>query len=457
MIEAMILKNSWSLNLKTYVKRTIRTKLKTSIASVYFLLWASIILFASCSGPDEHFKKQIQGPLDLPYNPDVEKIKSEGDVIRQNVAIVENGLPAQDEIVLQEDLGRAFVASMDGWIWKVNLSDNSAEKFVKPPLLPAGMIAHPKNSDIIYVCVSRGNEDDDLSQGGPGIYEVTISQKKIRMISSRVPLADKTMEPNEGNIGVVYTPQTETKIKFAQMTGENSRPVEKADDLTISSDGKRLYFTEPYDHPNSILGVSKQSKHETLTLGRNGYIWKYDLEDQSASLVAHQYSYLDGILLEYGNGENPGKPSAQYPKENSIVANELSKSRLVRIYLSGEKSGKDEIAIEGLPGFPDGMDRDEKGNIWIALPVERSNLITWLHKNPFWKKIVLYVPVGMLPVSKKTGIIALSPDAAKPLYYAMHDGSLFSYIIVVVPGKEKLYLAVYQDGFRGLVTMPYPN
>ncbi|TGK81610.1 hypothetical protein EHQ24_09900 [Leptospira noumeaensis] len=417
-------------------------------SSPIVIFFVCLILF-SCRTPEEYFKNQIKGPVDLPYNPSIESIKSEGDPIKQNITISGSNLPAQDEILLQEDLGRAFVASIDGWIWKVDLTTNLAEPFVKTPLLPGGMVFHPKNQDIIYMCLSRGKQHESNLNETPGIYELTISTKQIRKIGTRVPLVDKTKEPSNDQIGIFYSKGKETKIPISELNNTNSRNVEKADDLAISKDGERIYFTEPYDHPNAILGVSIQSKQEVLTLGRNGHLWKYDLKDNTASLIAHQYTYLDGILLEYSQKESE--------QESSILLNELSKSRLIRLHLSGDKSGKDELVIEGLPGFPDGMDRDPSGRIWIAIPVERSKLITWLHKHPFWKRLVLYIPEKLQPVSKKTSIIALSPNGTNPIYYSVHDGSLFSYIIVVVPGKEKLYLAVYQDGFKGFVTMPYPN
>ncbi|TGL53209.1 hypothetical protein EHQ55_01075 [Leptospira meyeri] len=412
-----------------------------------FLVFNLCFVFFSCKTPEEYFKNQIKGPVELSYNPIVESIRSEGDPIKKNVTINGNTLPAQDEILLQEDLNRAFVASIDGWIWKVDLAKNTSEPFVKTPLLPGGMVFHPKNQDIIYMCLSRGKEHQDQLVDGPGIYELTISTKQIRKIGTRVPIVDKTVEPSEGQIGKFFPLNEERKIPISNLNETNSRNIEKADDLTISKDGERIYFTEPYDHPNSILGVSSQSKHEVLTLGRNGHLWKYDLKDNTASLIAHQYTYLDGILLEYSNTET----------ESSILLNELSKSRLIRLHLTGINKGKDEIVIEGIPGFPDGMDRDPDGRIWIAIPVERSKLITWLHKHPFLKRLVLYIPESLLPVSKKTGILALTPNGSKPVYFAMHNGSLFSHIIVVVPGKDKLYLAVYQEGFRGFVTMPYPN
>lgn len=429
--------------MKDLIKFFILTRIKI-YANLLIIL---CINFLNCKTPEDYFKNQIKEPIDLTYNSSIMSIKSEGDPIKQHVTINGKQLPAQDEILLQEDLNRAFVASIDGWIWKVDLETNVAEPFVKTPLLPGGMVFHPKDQDIIYMCLSRGKDHLDTEKDIPGIYELKISTKKIRKIGTRLPLANRSIEPKKGQIGIFYPWNQEKKFRLSDLNETNSRNIEKADDIAISRDGERIYFTEPYDHPNSILGVSSQSKHEVLTLGRNGHLWKYDLKDNTASLIAHQYTYLDGILLEYSDQKT----------ESSILLNELSMSRLIRLHLTGDKFGNDEIVIDGLPGFPDGMDRDPQGRIWIALPVERSKLITWLHKHPFWKHLVLYIPESLLPVSKKTGILSLSPNGNKPIYYAMHDGSLFSHIIVVVPGKKKLYLAVYQEGFKGFVNMPYPN
>ncbi|MBM9577844.1 hypothetical protein JWG45_11875 [Leptospira sp. 201903070] len=411
-------------------------------------IFLGIGLWNSLASPEDHFKKQIQESVEFPYNAEIEKVRDPRDLSSKGIEILVPDVPAQDEILLQEELNRAFVASIDGYIWIVDLKNNTSTRFVKTPLLPGGMVANPKKPDLIYFCASRGKKEDITEPNGPGIYELRISNKQIRKIGTRVPKIPESEAKNEHSLlGKFYSPEKQPTLRFTDMTDENSRAVEKADDLAISNDGERIYFTEPYDHAGALLGVSEQSRNEALTLGKNGNLWKYDLKENTASLVAQDYSYLDGILLEYGSDSR---------KESSILLNELSKFRLIRLHLLGERSGEDEIVIEGLPGFPDGMDRDPQGRIWIALPVERSKLITWLHKHPFWKNLVLYIPENFQPVSKKTGLLVLSKDAKKPLYYAIHNGSLFSTLIVVVPGKKRIYLSVYKKDHKGLIGIPYP-
>ncbi|WP_246050779.1 SMP-30/gluconolactonase/LRE family protein [Leptospira langatensis] len=412
-----------------------------SLAILVAALWSILEV------PEKYFPEQIQESVIFPHNSEIDAVKDPEDLSKKGIRLLDGNVPAQDEVLLQEDLGRAFIASMDGSIWILDLKKNQAEPFVRTPLLPGGMVAHPKDPDRIYFCVSRGKKEDPVDPNGPGIYELRVSTKSVRKIATFVPKVPDRLGNTISSYGKFYPNSKQVTLRFSEMNGENSRRVEKADDLAISRDGERIYFTEPYDHPGAILGVSTQSRNEALTLGKNGNIWKIDLKAGTVSLVAHKYSYVDGILLEYANNSD---------QETSILVNELSRFRLLRLYLSGDKAGEDEIVIDGLPGFPDGMDRDPSGRIWIALVIERSKLVTWLHAHPFWKHLVLYIPERIQPVSRRTALLILSPDGKTPLYYGVHNGSLFSSLIVVIPGKERIYLAVYEKDHKGLHIMPYP-
>lgn len=400
---------------------------------------------SACASPEEHFKRQIKDPVLLPYNQEVEKVRVAGDPFKEQAKLIAPEIPAQDDIVLQEDSGRAFVSAMDGWIWKLDLKTNHAERFVQSPLLPAGMVQHPGNPDVLYFCVSRG-KGQETSADEPGIYRLTVSTREIKKIGTRVPRMEPR-SPTSGQIGNTYPTAQQTRFQISKLDASNSRVVEKADDLAISRDGQRIYFTEPYDHAGATLGASVQSRNEILSLGQNAYLWKYDLKDGTASLVAGQYSYLDGLLLEYSGGD----------METSVLVDELSKSRLLRLHLAGPRAGTDEVVLEGLPGLPDGLDRDAQGRVWIALVAERSKLATWLHAHPFWKRLILYLPDRLLPLSKRTGVVVASPDGSTPLYYTMHEGEVFSFVVAMLPGKTGLYPIVYKEGFKGLYLLPYPD
>jgi len=60
-------------------------------------------------------------------------------------------------------------------------------------------------------------------------------------------------------------------------------------------------------------------------------------------------------------------------------------------------------------------------------------------------------------VPKETGILALSPDATTPLYYAIYEGPVLSDAAVGIPGINHLYIANFDREQHGLVRMSYPE
>jgi hypothetical protein len=68
----------------------------------------------------------------------------------------------------------------------------------------------------------------------------------------------------------------------------------------------------------------------------------------------------------------------------------------------------------------------------------------------------LRLPLALLPVPSETGILALSPDGATPLYYGIYEGPLLRDAAVGVPGKDHLYIASFDREQHGLIRMRYP-
>ena len=97
--------------------------------------------------------------------------------------------------------------------------------------------------------------------------------------------------------------------------------------------------------------------------------------------------------------------------------------RIGRAHLTGSRAGSYDVLWDDLPGLPDGMDRDSKGRIWVALIKDRTPLMTWMHANPWIKPLILRVPPRYLPRTLDTGVLALSADAGEVLAYSHHDGS----------------------------------
>ena len=181
-----------------------------------------------------------------------------------------------------------------------------------------------------------------------GIYELTISTKAIRPLVNRAPILPSPPGVPPGNQGVVYAGQSHFSRPLDELNNDNSRPLKFCNDLDISRDGKRIYFSEPFAYEGASMGGGALG--EAITLGKNGLLWCLNLDDNTIACVARGYTFLDGVLLE----EGPDK------KEISILITETVKFRILRLYLFGEKAGQDEVVQKDLPGMPDGLDYDSK-------------------------------------------------------------------------------------------------
>src|SRR5690606_28203811 len=116
------------------------------------------------------------------------------------------------------------------------------------------------------------------------------------------------------------------------------------DNLEVSEDGRRIYFSEPFYYENAS---ADDAIDEAIALAPNGRLWRYDLDTGSVRLIAEGFHFINGVLYD----PHPGKM-----REESVVVTQTSLFQVVRFYLNGPKSGSYEVVIDGLPGMPDGMD-----------------------------------------------------------------------------------------------------
>jgi hypothetical protein len=338
-------------------------------------------------------------------------------------------LPHFDDAAILPGETAALVTANDGKIWRIDLATHAAEPFVDAPLTPLGIDSAPDNPNHVYFCVSRSYGETRAEGDEVGLYRLALDTRQIEPVALRVPeTKPETKIDRQGPI--VYADQDPEAPEYRPGKGaQASRAIEVCDNLEISADGRRIYFSEPFAYPNATVD---DAIDEAVALAPNGRLWRHELDTGTTRLIAEGFHFINGVLYD---------PHPDAPREASVIVTQTSLFRLTRFYLRGPKAGTYEVAIDGLTVTPDGMDRDPKGRIWLAAFLERSPLLTWIHENAWIKPLVMRLPAELLPVPKRTGVIAVSPDGRAPLYAAIYEGPLLTSIASAVPMPSGIYLA----------------
>ncbi|MBL4617091.1 MAG: SMP-30/gluconolactonase/LRE family protein [Robiginitomaculum sp.] len=374
-------------------------------------------------------------------SPQTLAVTANEDVIAKSVTQIALELPGYDEIVLFKDQNFALATGIDGWFWKIDFKTQTAKRFVDAPLMPAGARIAPDNSNIVYFCSSFLYDAVYPQNERVGLYQLNLTNKQITPLVLEVPQVSGI-----GLAPEVFAIGDGVGLSTPLLKQSTSRPLAFCNDLDVSADGQRIYFTEPFSYENASMGGGGTYR-EAVSLGQNGLVWLYDFDSYSVSLISKNFTFPDGILVE----------SNEYGEDQSLLIAETVKFQIQRMFISGSRSGQSEIVQKDMPAMPDGLDRDANGNIWVGMIKQRSGTIDWIHKNPWIKQLLLRLPVTMMPVSRETSYMALSENGETVLFYSVHDGSVFTEISVVIPGNNQLYLATVGHDSKGLYSVPYPE
>ena len=356
-------------------------------------------------------------------------------------------LPHFDDAVLVDEGKTALVTVTDGRIWSVDLATHAAQPFVDPPLMAYGIHGAPGDPNHVYFCSSR-------SYGAPqpdqkvGLYRLALDDRSIEPIVVDVPATGLADEHP-----VVYADDDPNAPELRRDgSGGARRPLIVCDNLEVSEDGRRIYFSEPFDYADASID---DALDEAIALAPNGRLWRHDLDTGSTRLIAEGHHFINGVLYDLHPGE---------PKESSVVVTQTSLFRLTRFYLRGPKAGTSENVLDGITGLDDGIDRDASGRMWLALFNERPRILTWLHGQAWLKPLFMRLPTRLLlrQGGQRTGVLVVSEDGKRPLYSAMYEGPLLVSIASAVPTAGGIYLAnealgTSEDEQTGVVRLKWPR
>jgi len=206
-----------------------------------------------------------------------------------------------------------------------------------------------------------------------------------------------------------------------------------ANDVDVARGG-RVYFS----NPTTRFGDS-EILLDALEARPHGRLLEHDPGTDVTRVL------LDGLY--YANGV------AVSPDDDYVLVAETFRYRIRRLWLKGPRAGRDEILIDNLPGFPDGVASDGHGTFWVALYALRNPALDRLvHPRPWLKRLVARLPKSMQGRAEPYGLI-LAIDGDGRVLRSLHDpgGERISHVTSVEPVDGALYLGTVKEASIGRV------
>ena len=177
------------------------------------------------------------------------------------------------------------------------------------------------------------------------------------------------------------------KLEVLVTESEDGTPIKLPNDVDIDHEGN-IYFSST----SSRYHFSMQNARRIILEAKpDGGLYKYDpKKGQVTTLIDSTY---------FGNGVAVAK-DAEF-----VLMVDLTKYRVVRHWLMGDKAGTTDIFLDNLPGLPNGISRREDGSFWLGYTTRRSDALDKIQPKPKLKQLVYALPLWMQPKQEKYGMI----------------------------------------------------
>ncbi|KAH0716263.1 hypothetical protein KY284_009168 [Solanum tuberosum] len=155
--------------------------------------------------------------------------------------------------------------------------------------------------------------------------------------------------------------------KFAQGV-----PFGFTNSLCIDQNHGVLYFTD------SSTTYSRRSHISVIVSGDDtGRLMKYDMKNKQVSVLLKTLKFPNGIAIsKHGD---------------FLLFVETTTCKIFKLWLNTSKAGSVEVVSE-LPGFPDNIKRNKKGEFWVGVNSRRSKFLDWVLSKNWIKNNLVKIP-----------------------------------------------------------------
>lgn len=213
------------------------------------------------------------------------------------------------------------------------------------------------------------------------------------------------------------------------------RPIMFINDLDVTKDGRRVYFTS-----SSSRWQRRDFLHLIMEATDDGRVLELDTDSGEVSVVMDRLRFPNGLQL--------------LPDEESVLVSETTMARIRRVHVAGLNKGGMETFAENLPGFPDNVRRSSRGGLWVAMSAVRPSpgfsMLDFLSQRPWIKKLIfkLFSQDAVLRFVPRYSLVAELQDGGLCVR-SFHDpnGEVAAYVSEAHEHQGALYIGSFRSPY----------
>lgn len=166
-------------------------------------------------------------------------------------------------------------------------------------------------------------------------------------------------------------------------THAGGKPILFANDLDIHRNGS-IFFTDTSTRYNRLNHFFILLEGEAT-----GRLLRYDPSSKTTHVLLDGLAFANGVQLSRD--------------QTFLLFTETTNCRLMRYWLEGPRMGEVDV-FANLPGFPDNVRMNEKGQFWVAIDCCRTPAQEILSHNPWMRSIYFRLPLKMSFLARLAGM-----------------------------------------------------
>lgn len=210
-------------------------------------------------------------------------------------------------------------------------------------------------------------------------------------------------------------------------------PIRYANSIIVAADGL-IFLTDASGRfaPRDWGGTYEASVLDILEQAATGRVLAYDPATQSTYVLAHGFSFANGIALS-SDGQ-------------SLFVSETGQYRIWKVDRHARGldvrtgSAQARPLIENLPGYPDNLMRGRDGRIWVGLFRPRNPAADGASQRPFMRKVLLRLPRFLLPVGEPYGHVFAFDEAGRVTEDLQDPTGAYPQTTGVTETADRLYI-----------------